>query len=159
MQKKLIPFYHTEEGKKWFNHFLNTNVRMEVGTDVQARIFPDYMEELHGLAEGSNTPFYELFLNMLQEEFSYVVPPQFSYTPATHCSDYILRSEDDSIIVHNEDGSGMIDFNKTIIVEEKLYISASFSITSLVDNKLVSNYTAFTYAAQIPTAGDLVRHV
>ena len=117
MQKKLIPFYHTEEGKKWFNHFLNTNVRMRVGTDLQARIFPDYMEELHGLAEGSETPFYELFLNMLQEEFS--------YTPATHCSDYILRSEDDAIIVHNEDGSGMIDFNKTIIVEEKLYISAN----------------------------------
>ena len=125
MQKKLIPFYHTEEGKKWFNHFLNTNVRMRIGTDLQARIFPDYMEELHGLAEGSETPFYELFLNMLQEEFSYVVPPQFSYTPATHCSDYILRSEDDAIIVHNEDGSGMIDFNKTIIVEEKLYISAN----------------------------------
>ena len=125
MQKKLIPFYHTEEGKKWFNHFLNTTVRMRVGTDLQARIFPDYMEELHGLAEGSETPFYELFLNMLQEEFSYVVPPQFSYTPATHCSDYILRSEDDAIIVHNEDGSGMIDFNKTIIVEEKLYISAN----------------------------------
>ena len=27
--------------------------------------------------------------------------------------------------MHNEDGSGMIDFNKTIIVEEKLYISAN----------------------------------
>lgn len=117
------------------------------------------MEELHGLAEGSNTPFYELFLNMLQEEFSYVVPPQFSYTPATHCSDYILRSEDDSIIVHNEDGSGMIDFNKTIIVEEKLYISGSLRSHSLADDKLVSNYTAFTYAAQIPTAGRPARHV
>ena len=159
MQKKLIPFYHTEEGKKWFNHFLNTNVRMGGRDRSQARIFPDYMEELHGLAEGSNTPFYELFLNMLQEEFSYVVPPQFSYTPATHCSDYILRSEDDSIIVHNEDGSGMIDFNKTIIVEEKLYISGSLRSHSLADDKLVSNYTAFTYAAQIPTAGRPARHV
>ena len=81
------------------------------------------MEELHGLADGSGMPFYQLFLNMLQEEFSYVVPPEFQFAPATHCSDYILKTHDNSIIVHNEDGSGMIDFNKTIIVREKLYIS------------------------------------
>lgn len=92
---------------------------------MQTRVFPDYMEELHGMADGSNTPFYQLFLNMLQEEFGYVVPSEFKFTPASHCSDYILKTEDNSIIVHNEDGSGMIDFNKTIIVKEKLYISAN----------------------------------
>ena len=81
------------------------------------------MEELQGMAEGSGTPFYELFLYMLQEEFGYVVPEEFKFTPASHCSDYILKTEDNSIIVHNEDGSGMIDFNKTIIVKEKVYIS------------------------------------
>lgn len=80
------------------------------------------MEELRGMADGSNTPFYQLFLNMLQEEFGYVVPSEFKFTPTVHCSDYILKTEDNSIIVHNEDGSGMIDFNKTIIVKEKLYI-------------------------------------
>ena len=37
------------------------------------------MEELEGMADGSNTPFYELFLNMLSEEFSYVVPPEFLF--------------------------------------------------------------------------------
>lgn len=26
MQKKLIPFYNTPEGKKWFDHFVDTNV-------------------------------------------------------------------------------------------------------------------------------------
>ena len=28
MQKKLIPFYNTPEGKKWFDHFVDTNVAM-----------------------------------------------------------------------------------------------------------------------------------
>ena len=75
------------------------------------------------MADGSDTPFYELFLNMLQEEFSYVVPPEFKFQPATHCSDYIMKTEDNAYIVHNEDGSGLIDFNKTIIVRERLTIS------------------------------------
>ena len=75
------------------------------------------------MADGSDTPFYELFLNMLQEEFSYVVPPEFKFQPATHCSDYVMRTEDNAYIVHNEDGSGLIDFNKTIIVRERLTIS------------------------------------
>ena len=26
MQQKLIPFYHTSEGKKWFDHFYEINV-------------------------------------------------------------------------------------------------------------------------------------
>lgn len=26
MQKKLIPFYNTAEGKKWFDHFYEINV-------------------------------------------------------------------------------------------------------------------------------------
>ena len=72
------------------------------------------MDELHGLADGSNTEFYVLFLNMLQEEFSYVVPSQLSFTPATHCSDYIMKTEDNAYIVHNEDGSGMMDFVDTV---------------------------------------------
>ena len=42
------------------------------------------MEELHGMADGSSTPFYQLFLNMLQEEFGYVGPSEFKFTPASH---------------------------------------------------------------------------
>ena len=89
------------------------------------------MEELRGLADGSNMPFYQLFLNMLQEEFSYVVPPEFKFAPSTHCSDYIMKTPDNAIIVHNEDGSGMIDFNRTIIVKERLYISRLFGMSGL----------------------------
>ena len=79
------------------------------------------MDELRGLADGSKMEFYVLFLNMLQEEFSYVVPSHFSYTPATHCSDYIMKTEDNAYIVHTEDGSGMMDFNHTILVSEEVY--------------------------------------
>lgn len=84
------------------------------------------MEELQGLADGSRTDFYKLFLNMLQEEFSYVVPSNFSYSPRTHCSDYIMKTEDNAYIVHNEDGSGMMDFNHTILVKESIYIGRVF---------------------------------
>ena len=79
------------------------------------------MDELRGLADGSKMDFYVLFLNMLQEEFSYVVPSHLSYTPATHCSDYIMKTEDNAYIVHNEDGSGMLDFNHTVLVSEEVY--------------------------------------
>lgn len=87
------------------------------------------MEELRGLADGSDMPFYQLFLNMLQEEFSYVVPQELRFTPSTHCSDYIMKTPDNAIIVHNEDGSGLIDFNRTIIVKERLYIGG-FSLSA-----------------------------
>lgn len=86
------------------------------------------MDELRGLADGSKMEFYVLFLNMLQEEFSYVVPSHFSYTPATHCSDYIMKTEDNAYIVHNEDGSGMMDFNHTILVSEEVYHRTSSSL-------------------------------
>lgn len=114
------------------------------------------MNELRGLADGSKTEFYVLFLNMLQEEFSYVVPSHLSFTPATHCSDYIMKTEDNAYIVHNEDGSGMMDFNRTILVDEEVYDRKSFSSSLFPDGRLVSHYTAFTYAAQIPTAGTSV---
>ena len=80
-------------------------------------------------AEPSLTDMYRRgagFTARLQEEFSYVVPSQLSFTPATHCSDYIMKTEDNAYIVHNEDGSGMMDFNHTILVSEEVYHGTPF---------------------------------
>ena len=33
--------------------------------------FPEYMDELQGVADGSGVPFTELFIDQLKEEFTY----------------------------------------------------------------------------------------
>ena len=55
-------------------------------------------------------------------------------------------------ICHNEDGS-LIDFNRTSFLHQVITIGALPVIKSSLDNIVVSNFSSWCYAGQLPTAG------
>ena len=50
---KLFPFYLTSDGKKTVDEF----------EKLHWETFPEYMEELKGLADGAKIEFYKVFIN------------------------------------------------------------------------------------------------
>lgn len=55
-------------------------------------------------------------------------------------------------ICHNEDGS-LIDFNRTSFLHQVITISGYMTACSCIDNVVVSNFSSWCYAGQLPTAG------
>lgn len=134
MQKAYIPFYlGTEQGRRIFSHFLNNNTA----------VFPDYIQEIRGIAAGANIPFEHVFLENLGQEFSYYVPSDLKkyLEPPTHCSDYSINFDDDVGVCHNEDGS-QFDLNRTLMAH------------CVIKDKGVtkSDFFSYFYAGHLPTA-------
>lgn len=103
-------------------------------------LFPDYMQEIQGIADGSGQAVSDVFLMNLDEELSYflngTVPPG-ARSKRDHCSDYALHSADGTQILdgHNEDG-GIESVNNTFIVNATIN-GASF--------------VAYVYAGDLPS--------
>lgn len=57
----VLQFYNTTEGKKVFKSFV----------DLHDAAFPEYMDELRGIADGANQPFSTVFIMNLLEEMRY----------------------------------------------------------------------------------------
>jgi len=94
MQKSLLPFYSSEEGQNVYKTFLDSHWQM----------FPNYMDEMKGVSDGSRVPFHVLFLMTLREEFSYWINGSDIYF-RDHCSDYMLNNNEYTAVGHNEDGA------------------------------------------------------
>lgn len=62
--------------------------------NLQQKEFPDYMEELRGMADGARVPFEVALMYTMEEEFSYLVPERLRYSLADHCSDVLILEED-----------------------------------------------------------------
>lgn len=87
----ILPYHHTQAGKARYNELLELH---------RAR-FPDYMQELEGIAEGANRPFRDIFLiNLRGEYLGYI-----NEAGRRGCSDCSLLTDDVALIGHNEDGS------------------------------------------------------
>ncbi len=92
------------------------------------------MEEIRGMADGAEVPMEHVLMYTMEEEFSYLVPESMRYTLADHCSDVLIKEDDQSIgslllsrlviIAHNEDGVD-IDRNRTFLLH--MHIAKSFS--------------------------------
>ncbi|KAF1793375.1 Peptidase C45 [Phytophthora cactorum] len=86
-----------------------------------------YVEELEGVAEGSDVSFETIFIENIVEEFSNSIPPSFQSDvfptearhPVLRCSDIVLSSSEMHVVAHNED-SGEVDVNRTAIVIAKI---------------------------------------
>ena len=91
LNQKLIPFYHTERGKEVFDHLYRVNVESFYWYDVQNDRFPEYMDELKGLAAGAEVEFYKVFMSTLNEEFRDYVGEEYAYAPKESCSDIIIN--------------------------------------------------------------------
>ena len=61
---------------------------------LQNREFPEYMQELKGMADGAQVDFSQALMYTREEEFSYLGPEKLRYSLADHCSDVLIREED-----------------------------------------------------------------
>jgi isopenicillin-N N-acyltransferase-like protein len=91
-----------------------------------ARVFPGYVDELRGRAEGAGVAFRDLFpLNCIEEVWSWVGPEKLRELeelakgsgPGDHCTTFALRRDGRVLFGHNEDWSAM-DLGTTMPLHE-----------------------------------------
>jgi hypothetical protein len=124
----LVPFVKSDEGQPVYNRFV----------ELHKKVYPQYVEELEGLAAGCRLTFLEVFVANMEVELSYYAPNQGGWKIPDHCSDYVLHTESEMLLGHNED-SGSSDYGNTFLA--KVNMSGSVS------------WTAYVYAGNLPTGG------
>jgi len=76
--------------------------------DAANNTFPEYVDEIQGMAIGSGVDFQTLMILNLQHELEYLsgLSSQTRFEQKTdHCSDYLVKDEEGRpYIGHNEDG-------------------------------------------------------
>ncbi|XP_070578282.1 beta-alanyl-dopamine/carcinine hydrolase-like [Ptychodera flava] len=91
---QLVRDYDTPLGNEIYSSYL------KVAEDV----YPHYVRELQGIADGSGIPFRYLFLKLITCEYqSLLGDVPLKSIGGEGCTDLILNSEDQDIIVHCED--------------------------------------------------------
>ncbi len=88
---KMRPFLRQPDGYSRFQEFI----------DVHERMYPDYLKELKGMADGSGTRFEDLFLINLRGEYL----PFDQQDAGGGCSTVTIVNRDRQIIGHNEDAA------------------------------------------------------
>ncbi|KAF0698015.1 Aste57867_11346 [Aphanomyces stellatus] len=126
LQTTLLPFFATALGKATYDKYLATH----------NTTFPEFIEEIQGMSNGSGIPFSTLFLMNIVEEYGQSIPRPNTFVSQMHCSDLVLHTTEFCIVGHNED-SGAGDVNKTALVTAKIHGDPAF--------------TAFTYLGDLPT--------
>ncbi|CAI5534785.1 unnamed protein product [Closterium sp. Naga37s-1] len=141
----MIPFARTGDGAALLNAFSESN----------RALYPEYWEELQGMAAGSSVPFHQLLLLNLRKEFgaflpslnapatSAVLPELATLDRATQygmasddCTDVLLLTDDVAAVGHNEDADYSI-------------VDNSFFVHMHTDSGVA--FTAYTYAGELPT--------
>uniref|UniRef100_K3WCK1 Peptidase C45 hydrolase domain-containing protein n=1 Tax=Globisporangium ultimum (strain ATCC 200006 / CBS 805.95 / DAOM BR144) TaxID=431595 RepID=K3WCK1_GLOUD len=134
LQTLLLPFYTTPDGQDLYTQYVERH----------NATFPQYVEELQGMAQGSNLPFETLFLTNIIEEYEDSIPASFHAEsvsaavrrPVLRCSDIVLTSTRLRAVAHNEDG-GRNDLNRTAIITARIGSSPKF--------------VAYTYLGDLPS--------
>ena len=98
--------------------------------------FPEYMDELRGISDGSGVPFDQMFISQLKQEFTYYLNETEEVNKLLqkddHCSDVIWCCQTGDIyIAHNEDAS-IYDVNSTVLVEAINGVNGGPGFTALV---------------------------
>ncbi|XP_063986303.1 beta-alanyl-dopamine/carcinine hydrolase isoform X1 [Diachasmimorpha longicaudata] len=94
MNESYIDLYNTKEGRKVYEETLSS---------VKTQ-FPEYVREIEGTADGSNVPFYKLFLMHLDDILPNVVNGDgISTNQPVGCSSIVCNYPGQEILGHNED--------------------------------------------------------
>ena len=131
LQKNLMPRFAPPHGKDAavYEKYLDRN----------RKVYPDYVRELEGMAEGAGVSFEALFINQMEEEFSYFVSGRQEKV-ILHCSDVAWRSaEGASFMAHNED-SAAYDRNRTALITAHGGVGQDGA-----------TFTTYTYLSNTPT--------
>ena len=138
--KWLVPWATTSvEGVKVYDDFLRAHVAA----------YPDYIDEILGMAEGANVTFAELFVINTKLALTYFAPAGPGSWQrgqrVDQCTDYFLRRNEDSanvtVLAHNED-AGNGDAGHTFIAHVRFR-----------GDTQSPSWSAFVSAGALPTGG------
>ena len=132
LHSQLLPFAATKQGAADLAGFLA----------LHEQVYPDYVEELRGMAAGAKQPFDSLLLMSLSEEFGYArqkangggagAGAVTTNRVPDHCSDYMLNrygGGSEVAVAHNEDNDA---FNEGHFVMVTATIGGAPTWTALV---------------------------
>ncbi|XP_078174773.1 uncharacterized protein LOC144568341 isoform X1 [Carex rostrata] len=128
LQKQLLPFASTDEGKSLVEALERSNRER----------YPRYWDELVGTASGSGVPLLHIILlNLRKEILPFVTKVAPTKEPTDDdCSDVLIVKDAMAIAVHNEDANVEL-VGHTYLVRAVLPCGLSF--------------TAYTYAGELPS--------
>ena len=105
----------------------NSAERLDPFLAAAEKYFPRFVEELHGLAQGSGLPFRDLFILNLNPELSAL---RRDPTPAAYdCSTLLYSRAGRILLAHNEDGS---NFNRGRLLLLRARLPSGLVILGLV---------------------------
>lgn len=125
--EKMLSYYNTADGKKLYDSL----------TQEAVQSFPQYVEEIQGLADGIELPFYKMMLWNMQFEWQLHLNKTL---PTPSCSDLLLSYGQQQLMVgHNEDNTPA-DVNTTYIVQAVITDGSGRSL---------EQFTALCYAGEL----------
>ncbi|XP_070508633.1 beta-alanyl-dopamine/carcinine hydrolase [Chironomus tepperi] len=93
LNEAFIPLYNSPQGQTVYNETLAT----------LKQSFPQYIDELQGIADGAQVEFYKLFLLHLDEILPNVVDNNNSIDAPIGCSSICVNEPDHEVLGHTED--------------------------------------------------------
>mmetsp|Transcript_24362 Transcript_24362/g.51906 ORF Transcript_24362/g.51906 Transcript_24362/m.51906 type:complete len:426 (+) Transcript_24362:133-1410(+) len=111
LQNKTLPSLKTAGGKELYEAFLS----------LHETTFPEYVQELKGIADGAKLPFDWVFLAQLDQEFRGQLDSthEVKDADADHCTDYMMCSETACVGGHNEDNAAN-DVDRGYVLDAQL---------------------------------------
>lgn len=114
LTQTLVPFCATAQGGAYLSALVDAN----------AAAYPDYVDEIRGIAAGSGVDISLLFMLMFEDELGTFVEAGDVSRGADACSDVHLNSAGATILGHNEDsyyavGEGIVLMDATIEANER----------------------------------------
>ncbi|KAH6763305.1 hypothetical protein C2S52_020738 [Perilla frutescens var. hirtella] len=139
LQKQLLPFALSPHSKPLLTSLFETNMNK----------YPNYWDELRGTAQGSGTPFLEVYICIISMSvyilgaimllnFRKEILPFIPKADDTNddCSDILVVSESMAVAAHNEDANVAL-------------VGHTYLIKGTLSNGV--HFTAYTYAGELPS--------
>ncbi|CAB0004012.1 unnamed protein product [Nesidiocoris tenuis] len=127
LNETYVPQYLTEKGRAVYESALATC----------ERVYPQYVQELRGTADGADVPFYKLFLMHLDDVLPVVLGEE-SPNQGQGCSTMTVNQPSEKFIGHTEDG-----FKEAL---NHVYVVKA----TITDSSPPEEFTAFCYAGLLP---------
>ncbi|XP_067651873.1 beta-alanyl-dopamine/carcinine hydrolase-like [Haliotis asinina] len=133
LHTKLLPFVETTDGMRIYETYLN----------MAETYFPQYVEELRGIAVGAKLPFKQVFTNHIWDELSTLIGAKQEKS----CTDVYVNDNPAALtgkpqfgLGHNEDGSPR--------AKTRAYILNAIIVDN-VTGTVKENFTSFTYPGEL----------
>lgn len=89
LEDQWVPFYNTPKGRELYDGYLQ----------VVQEDYPQYLEEVRGIADGAQIPFFKVFLMHIRKELQIFT----NMESAPECSTVFVNNLDMQVLCHNED--------------------------------------------------------